>query len=217
MTLVIWNTYKQNKNLQITLAQFEKERIQLQLTALQQQMNPHFMFNSLSVLSELIYENPISANLFIAHFSKVYRYVLDYQEENLIEVSKELEFLESYLALQKTRFGDSLQFNQQVSADAFKHYIPPLALQILIENAIKHNEVSMSNPLTVTLKCIDDFLVVENNLQARVFKDYTRSKEMGLSNLRRTYQLLSNRIPVFTKTTTAFIAQIPMLSSKKVL
>ena len=113
----MWNAFEENRDLQLTLANVEKEKVASQLAALQQKINPHFLFNSLSVLSELTYDDPEKANEFIQEFAKVYRYVLDFKEETLVTVKKEMEFLEAYLFLLKIRFGESLRINNQLEQE----------------------------------------------------------------------------------------------------
>jgi two-component system LytT family sensor kinase len=110
----VWTIFQQNRDLQLTLTKVEKEKVISQLAGLQQKINPHFLFNSLSVLSELVYENPKKADAFIREFTKVYRYVLDFNVETVVTVEKELEFLNAYLFLQKIRFGESLKIEKKI-------------------------------------------------------------------------------------------------------
>lgn len=205
----VWNSIQKNKNLQISLAKAQKERIQSQLSALQQKVNPHFLFNSLSVLSELVYENPIKANTFIEEFTKVYRYVLDVKEETLVLVRKEIEFVNAYIFLQKIRFGNNLNFENRLTKDALNKSIPPLSLQMLVENAIKHNEVSKAKPLYILINNTGEYLVVSNCIQTRLETPY--STGIGISNLKKTYNLIAKIKPEFIKTKTEFIAKLPLI------
>ncbi|MDT0540711.1 histidine kinase [Croceitalea sp. P059] len=205
----VWNSIQKNKHLQISLAKAEKEKIQSQLSALQQKVNPHFLFNSLSVLSELVYENPIKANAFIEEFTKVYRYVLEFKEEILVSVLKEIEFVNAYIFLQKIRFGDNLKFENRLSKDAFNKKIPPLSLQMLIENALKHNEVSKAKPLYISMNDTGEYLVVTNSIQTRL--ETPNSTGVGILNLKKTYDLISKTKPEFIKTKTEFIAKLPLI------
>lgn len=206
-----WNSFEENRNLQLSLANTEKEKVASQLLALQQKVNPHFLFNSLSVLSELVYENPEKANSFIEEFTKVYRYVLDFKEETLVTVKQELEFLEAYLFLQNIRFGDRLQVDIQLSEEVKNHRIPPLSLQLLFENAIKHNRISNTEPLIIQLKSDKSRLIISNNLQHRM--EVKHSKGIGLSTLIKTYALISEEQPDFQETTAAFIVKLPLITT----
>lgn len=205
-----WDIAVQNNQLRLSLSLAEKEKVASQLTALQQKVNPHFLFNSLNVLSELIYDDPKRAEMFIREFANVYRYVLDLNDERVVTVKQELEFLKSYLFLQKIRFGDNLQIEQQLSVDVLEQLIPPLSLQLLFENAIKHNRVSKTDPLHISLYHDQQFLIVTNPLQRR--KDNIHSKGLGLANLRKKYELISNITPQFYATESAFIAKIPFIA-----
>lgn len=206
-----WNAIQQNRDLRLTLSNIEKEKVTSQLAALQQKVNPHFLFNSLSVLSELIYEDQKKADAFVQEFTKVYRYVLDFNTEIVVKVEKELEFLNAYLFLQKMRFGESLKIKTELEDKAINQCIPPLSLQLLFENAIKHNRVCKSEPLLIHLKNSEDYLIVTNTIQPRL--NVIDSKEIGLSNLKKTYNLISKNQPEFQKTETEFIAKIPLINS----
>ncbi|MEN0004339.1 MAG: histidine kinase [Bacteroidota bacterium] len=205
----LWNTFEENRDLQLSLANAEKEKVASQLLALQQRINPHFLFNSLSVLSELIYENPQKANDFIREFAKVYRYVLEFSEETLVSVKKELAFLDAYLFLQKIRFGESLQIDYQLDSEVLDQQIPPLSLQLLFENAIKHNQISKARPLLIKLANQNGHLVITNNLHLRT--TVVDSGGVGLSNLKKTYQLISKDKPAFYKTNASFVAKLPLI------
>lgn len=206
----IWDMIEQNQALQVHLAKAEKDKLRSQVHALQQQVNPHFMFNSLNVLSELIYEDTRKADAFINEFSKVYRYVLDLNEETVVRVEQELAFLQSYLFLQQIRFGESLSIEKEIPERVLHQLIPPLSLQLLFENAIKHNRISKTEPLRIHLTEKEGYLEVRNNLQIR--KDLTSSRSVGLQNLIDKYELLSEQIPNFLATEKEFIAKIPLIS-----
>ena len=205
-----WNINQENRDLQLSLANTEKEKVSLQLAALQQKINPHFLFNSLSVLSELTYEDPGKANDFIREFAKIYRYVLEVNEEVVVTVKQEIEFLKAYLFLQKIRFGESLVIEQDIDPGILGHHIPPLSLQLLFENAIKHNQISKTAPLHIQLENSNGHLMVTNNLQVR--NDIPDSNGVGLSSLKKTYQLISDDVPAFHQTQDHFIAKIPLIT-----
>lgn len=206
----VWNAFKENKDLELSLANAEKEKATSQLVALQQKINPHFLFNSLSVLSELIHEDPQKADNFVQEFTKVYRYVLDFNAETVVTVKMELEFLNAYLFLQKIRFGESLKIENHLESYVLNQYVPPLSLQLLFENAIKHNQVCKLEPLSIQLKNNNGYLIVTNNLQPRL--NVVNSKGLGLSNLKKTYHLISENQPEFYQTAIEFIAKIPLVT-----
>ncbi|MEM9886292.1 MAG: histidine kinase [Bacteroidota bacterium] len=137
-----WYSFQRNRQLEWSLSQLEKEKLATELTALRQQVNPHFLFNSLNVLSELMHENLEKADDFIQHFSRIYRYVLDINQEAVVTVQQEVDFLQSYLFLHQIRFGNDLSMQIELDADALKQFIPPLSLQLLFENVVKHNVIS---------------------------------------------------------------------------
>jgi LytS/YehU family sensor histidine kinase len=138
----------------------------MQYEALKNQVNPHFLFNSLNALSSLIYENPGKAVEFINRLSDVYRYVLDSKDKEAVPLSEELTFVRSYLFLLKARFENNLVAETNISEE--KGYVPPMALQMLIENAVKHNEISDEHPLKISVFEKDQYIYVKNNVQLKV-------------------------------------------------
>lgn len=193
----------------IEAEQLKTERFAQQYQSLKDQLNPHFLFNSLNVLSNLVYDNPDTAAGFIRQLSKIYRYVLDVQHEELVPVQKELEFAENYLALQKIRFEDGLQFNINVQKNT-AGYLPPLSLQLLLENAIKHNEASRAKPLSILISIQGGELVVANNLQPK--KSISEeSTGIGLANIEKRYALLSTENMSIRDTGGSFEVRLPLL------
>ncbi|MEM8526654.1 MAG: histidine kinase [Bacteroidota bacterium] len=207
-TLEIWEMTKRNRKLSVSLAELEKEKMQSQLQALRQQVNPHFLFNSLNVLSELIHEDIEKSDLFIQHFSKVYRYALELNQESVVTVEKELEFLRSYIFLQKIRFGDSLRITTICSQFALQAHVPPLSLQLLFENAIKHNIITATLPLHIEMKCENGTISMKNNLQK--LRD-SAGTGIGLKNLGRKYKLISEQSPRFYIRDGFYIAELPLI------
>ncbi|MCB0838465.1 MAG: histidine kinase, partial [Bacteroidetes bacterium] len=147
----------------------EKEKAVVQYESLKQQLNPHFLFNSLTSLSSLITIDPRTASSFLDSLSKTYRYILKSSEWDVAPLSEELKFGESFVKLQKTRFGEGLQVNFQVEEKDYYRKIVPVTLQNLIENAIKHNILDEEEPLVINVFVEDDYLVVRNNLQKKKF------------------------------------------------
>lgn len=187
----------------------QKENFQAQLQSLKNQVNPHFLFNSLNVLSSLIRKNESQAREFIYRLAKVYRSFLDYSHEQLVPLKKEMELTEAYIYLLSTRFGDSLQFNVNISDAQKDLLLPPGSLQMLVENAIKHNGSTRKKPLTIEIYSKENYLIVKNNLQPRLEK--VTSTKTGLQNIRRRYKFLSDEEVEFTKTEKEFIAKLPLL------
>jgi sensor histidine kinase YesM len=193
--------------------QLKTERFAQQYQSLKDQLNPHFLFNSLNVLSNLVYENPDTAARFIRQLSSIYRYVLEVQQEELVTLKQELNFAENYLSLQKIRFEESLQFHIRVdgSTDGF---LPPLSLQLLLENAIKHNVASMEKSLNIDIMLIDNELIVKNNMQPKSSLP-EESTGVGLSNISKRYELLSEQNISVSDADGSFIVRLPILNIAK--
>jgi PAS domain S-box-containing protein len=191
------------------LIRLQKENLQSQFEVLRQQVNPHFLFNSLNVLTSLIKLEPDLAEKFTEHLSKVYRYVLENKDNDLVDLKTELDFLDAYLFLLNIRFMDKIQVSINIDKEKTDLLILPLALQLLIENAIKHNSMSKKNPLCINL-FIDEnsFLNVVNNLQER--ESYIASTGVGLKNIEHRYLLLELPAPEFIKTDKQFVAKVPL-------
>lgn len=197
----------------IEAEQLKSEKFASQYQSLKDQLNPHFLFNSLNVLSNLVYESADRSSEFIQQLSKIYRYVLDVQNKELVGLEKEVMFAENYLSLQKIRFEQSLEYF--IDVNQMKGWnIPPLSLQLLLENAIKHNIASMEKPLKIFIQQTPDSLIVRNNLQPKLTKEVADSG-IGLENIEKRYALLSNESPKITKTDTEFIVELPLLKLEK--
>jgi two-component system LytT family sensor kinase len=172
-------------------AQLERQNVESQLEGLRNQVNPHFLFNSLNTLAYLIPEDPDRAVRFLQQLSNVYRYVLESRESKIIPLSKELEFLEAYVFLLKERFGDNLKVVIR-GLEANKNFsIVPLSFQMLFENAIKHNVISVDKPLTIEVFAENGHLIVRNNLQKK--NQVMDSTGVGLNNIRDRYRMLTHQ------------------------
>jgi PAS domain S-box-containing protein len=192
------------------LVNLQKENIQSQFDVLRQQVNPHFLFNSLNVLTSLIKIEPDLAEQFSEHLSKVYRYVLENKDDELVTLSTELRFLDAYVFLLNIRFVGKIHVNINIPHEKESSKIVPLAMQLLIENAIKHNTMSKSNPLIINIYIDEEnYLNIINNLQER--PSQIISTGVGLKNIENRYQLLNNTKPQFFKTETQFVAKVPLL------
>lgn len=181
-----------------------------ELQALKLQIDPHFIFNNLSVLSELILENQQLGYEYAENFSKVYRYLLINSKKDSIALEEELKFLDSYIFLIKKRIGDGVVFNISIDENYKSMLIPPLTLQFLVENAIKHNQTLKSNPLEIKIYTLPSKnLVVYNTLSPLLNK--TASAKVGVKNIMNRFELLGERKPLILKTEKDFIAKIPLL------
>ncbi len=196
------------KQEQIVAAELEKEKALVQYDNLKNQLNPHFLFNALSSLNSLIFENPQLASDFLQQLSKVYRYVLENKEKNTVSLQTEINFVNHYIKLLETRFDGGLKVVFEVSEEAKDKMIVPVTLQILIENAAKHNTTSKGFPLVVRIKAEGDWLTVENNLQKR--NAIETSNGHGLENLKNLYHYISDRKVDVVETNDSFTAKIPL-------
>lgn len=200
---------------QLQKEQLERERllkanIQGQLEGLKNQVNPHFFFNSLNTLAYLIPENPEKAENFVQKLSKAYRYILEIRERETVSVEEELNFLDSFTCLLKERFGGNLNISVDVPDHFLQLRIVPLAMQMLFENAIKHNIVSNMYPLTIEVTVEKgNQLVVKNNLQKK--KQVMNSTKVGLENIKKRYSFLSQRQVEIFSTSQSFIVILPLL------
>lgn len=178
---------------------------------LKNQLDPHFLFNSLNVLSSLIEENPVKAQEFTVALSKIYRYVLDQKDKNLISVEEELNFANLYISLLKMRFEDAISVNFLVNEETKSYKIVALSLQLLLENAIKHNIISDKKPLLIEIYQEENYLVVQNSLQKK--QTFEKSSGIGLKNIVQRYQLLSNINVEIVETFNHYKVKLPLISS----
>ncbi len=186
----------------------KKESVEAQYNSLRNQVNPHFLFNSLNALTNLVYQNQDQAVKFIKQLSEVYRYVLDTRNREVVSLTEELKFLESYIFLQQIRFGNKLKIDSKL--DGVKSQVAPLALQMLVENAIKHNTIAEELPLLIKLYEQSGFLVVENNLQKKTILEED-SSGLGLENIKKRYEFLSDRLVEVTENEISFVVRLPII------
>ena len=180
--------------------------------ALKNQLDPHFLFNSLNVLTSLIDEDPQQAQKFTTSLSKVYRYVLEQKDKDLVPVDEELEFARTYIRLLKMRFEDSIVFDIPDRCSNPDAKIVPLSLQLLLENAVKHNVVTKNRPLHISVFEQDGSLVVNNNLQEK--QVVKKSSGVGLQNIRQRYGILTDKQVSIVKTPSDFSVRLPMLTKE---
>ena len=195
----------------IDMEKLKTEQVFTQFQSLKNQVNPHFLFNSLNALSSLVYEDQDKAVSFIRKLSKVYRYVLDKKDEELVKVEDELDFMENFIFLQQIRFGENLKVLIEKS-NIRDGYLPPLALQLLVENAIKHNVISEKDPLSVSIKIEDTYCIISNSIKEKLHKDSTG---IGLANLKARYEYLSKKKMEIENDGIEFIVKLPVLQLDK--
>ena len=186
-----------------------RENSQIKFETLKNQLNPHFLFNSLNVLSSLIKKDSDKAQNFVDEFSSVYRYTLDVIEKPVVELREEIDFAKSFLFLQKIRFDNAVNMEINVDVSKLNYFVPPLAVQTLLENAFKHNKATTENHLKIKIYNENDLLLVVNNLQPKI--KGSDSKGVGLNNLRKRYELLGDELPQFSVTEKEYVAKIPLI------
>lgn len=190
----------------------ERETLQAQLSALQNQVNPHFLFNSLSILSALVHRDAAQAEQFIEHLARTYRYTLEQRDHDLVPLDTELNFIETYAFLLHLRFANKFALHLEVPAAARQRYhVAPLTLQLLVENAVKHNQMSVTQPLCVTISLAGEELLVRNTLRRRPPAYPPTSTNVGLRNIRTRYHLLTQRPVEASEVEGEFVVRIPLL------
>jgi len=199
----------QNQQNRLEIQALKIENLQSQFDALKNQVSPHFLFNSLNSLKTLIRETPEVAQEYLNHLSSVLRYTLQVNENKLVSLNDELQFVESYFFLIKLRFNKNITLVQNINDKLMNFKVPPLALQILIENAIKHNEISKRNSLEISVSTTDDTLVVRNNINKKYSPE--PGAGVGLVNLSNQYRILAGKEILIKKDESNFVVEIPLL------
>lgn len=207
--------FQQLKDVQLKAERLEKEALLSQFEALKNQLSPHFLFNSLSILTSLIHEDVDLSEQFIKRLSKAYRYILEQRNQDLVSLKTELDFIKAYTFLLQIRFEHKFEVLIDVSQESqLQGLIAPLTLQLLVENAVKHNRMSLQERLLVRIYTEADWLMVENPIQAR---DQTEpSTGVGLQNITNRYTLLTDRPVTYGQEDGRFIVKIPLLKSERV-
>ncbi len=201
---------KEAESEKVLRARTEKARAEAELAALKNQIDPHFIFNSLNTLSHLIEDDPIKARQFNDYLADVYRYILQNKSRDLVLVSEEISFLNDYFSLLKIRFDKAIELIISLSHDEMEHYlIPPISLQVLAENAIKHNDFNENQPLLIEIKLEKDELVVYNNLRKKGLRKI--SSKIGLHNLDERYKLTTTKSITIKEEGKYFIVYLPIL------
>lgn len=207
-SVYFFESWRQNVKKTEALA---RENVQSQLETLKNQLDPHFLFNGLNTLASLIDEENKPAQAYLDKLADVYRYVLVNRDKNTVTLDEEMQFLDAYIYLNKMRFRENLQVEKLISPQAYQQQVAPLSLQMLIENAIKHNIVSKEKPLKIRI--LEDekgYLQIENNVQEK--KTFEKSTKVGLQNIINRYKLLSDRQVEISNNADYFKVSIPLLS-----
>lgn len=200
------------KNSLIETEKYKTESANAQLQNLKNQLNPHFLFNNLSVLTSLVYKNQDKAADFINELAKVYRYVLDTKNSELVPLQEELDFINHYIFLQKIRFEDSISFEIKIEESKKSDYLLPMCLQMLVENTIQHNETSQANPLKVLIYTDNDSLVIENPILSR--SDISESTKTGIKNIKQRYSFFTDKKVIVSNNGKVFKVILPLIQKK---
>jgi LytS/YehU family sensor histidine kinase len=201
---------REAENEKLKKEQLERARAEAELEALKNQIDPHFIFNSLNTLSHLIESAPAKAKQFNDNLADVYRYILQNKARELVLLREEMTFLNDYFSLLRIRFEDAVQLQIYVQDEWLDQYlIPPISLQILIENAIKHNEFSDAMPLLIYIKMHNDELIITNQVRKKVLRK--TSSRIGLHNLGERYKLTTNKEITVQEAASDFTVSLPVL------
>jgi LytS/YehU family sensor histidine kinase len=200
---------KKVHGLELTASNLEKDKTEIQYQNLMNQFNPHFLFNSLTSLNSLIYDNQELASEFLEHLSKVYRYLLTNKENKLVSIDSEIDFVESYISLLKIRFEKGIEVDININPVHRFKKIVPVTFQILIENAIKHNIIDAGSPLKISFTSANNYITVSNNIQRKAFVDTSNKK--GLMSLRTMYKFLSPNPLIIEEEDDTFFIRIPVI------
>lgn len=201
---LLLTTQKQESLLEIE--HLKQAHLEARISSLKEQLSPHFLFNTLNTLSTLTEEK--SAKDYVNELSNVYRYVLRYKEHNVSTIEEELNFITSYIYILKTRLEDAINISTEIDEAVMGTMIPPLTLQILLENAVKHNMATSYTPLEIKIFNKDDQLIVQNNIQPKF--SVIPSTGTGLHNITQRYQLLFGKEISIEKGPTYFTVKLPL-------
>ena len=211
ITLIYYSMgfFSQSRDTRIANERLRKEKMAAELNALKSQVNPHFLFNSFNVLSGLIDEDPKQAQVFLSGLSKIYRYILEHRDEDLVSVHAELNFARHFMQLQGMRFESSIDFEVDVKEDHLDRKLPTLSLQLLLENAVKHNGFSKEHPLKLRIESRDQDLLVTNKKRERNM--LSEGSGLGLKNIAQRYELLDKEGFTIAEDTHSFSVNLPLI------
>ena len=195
---------------ELEMEKFQKESMRSQLATLKSHLDPHFLFNNLNILSSLIDKDKDQSQEFLVRFAQVYRTMLLTKVEDLITLEEEMDFISSYIYLIRTRFEENIQFEINIDEDANYSMLPPLTVQLLIENAVKHNIITVERPLKISLNATEKELVIVNTLFEKP-EDIKTKSGTGIKNIKERYKYYSDNDLTFEKTDTEYRVRIPLL------
>lgn len=194
-----------------------RESLRTRFESLKHQVNPHFLFNSLNTLTTLIEEDHPETERFVDELTEVYRYVLDSKKWQLVTLEKELNFVNTYMFLQRMRFGNNVVLTNNIKEECkLMHLLPPLTIQLLVENAIKHNIVSKDKPLYLSIDLVDDYVFICNNLQKKSNPSMGNTG-IGLRNIKARYSYLTNKEVIIEQLEKTFCVKIPILENSEII
>lgn len=209
LLFLLWHSFLSFQKNAIETERLKRQQLESEFAVLKSQISPHFLFNSLNVLSSIVHKNEEEAETFIRKLSDIFQYVLSNSTKDKIALEQEINFIQSYLYLLKVRFRKSLNFKIDIHPSSNVGKIPPLTLQILVENAIKHNEVSQDNPLHIDISQKNNYVIVSNNLQKRMYQE--ESLHIGLKNLEGRFSFFTDLPMKVEESQDAFIVQVPLI------
>jgi LytS/YehU family sensor histidine kinase len=209
--VMIIRLLNQKQSVQIENETLKSEALQRQFESLKNQLSPHFLFNSLTALKTLINESPSVAQDYVNNLSKALRYTLQSNEKQLVTLKEEMDFTESYLFLVKMRFDTNLTVKIQTAEEYMIYRLPPLTVQTLVENAVKHNEVSKRNPLTLTIRTTESpSLIVRNTINEKITSE--DGTGIGLANLSKQFQLIHGKDITISNENNEFSVEVPLIN-----
>ena len=208
LLIIILYTFKKIEAEKLKAEKLKTQNEQAKFESLKAQLDPHFLFNNLNVLTALIEENPEKAEKFVVQLSDIYKYVLQQKDHTTVSLNDELSFSKKYLELLKARFENALIYDLPEISDTSKK-IPPMSLQILLENIVKHNQIDDNHPLKIDIAIKDDYLIVKNNKNPK--KTHTESKGLGLELIKKRLELLTKKPVIIENGNENFIVKIPLI------
>jgi len=211
---ILIHYFRNWKETELMAERLKKENIQSKFEVLKNQIDPHFFFNSLSVLTSLVYKDANQSAEYITQLSKMYRYILEGKNQSLASVDDELKFLDSYIFLIKVRYNENICFEIKIADDLRNSvYLPKNSLQMLVENAIKHNRFDDDEPLIVRISANNEYILVANNKNKRELIE--GSSRIGLENIKKRYELIGDHELLIEETDMSFTVKLPKLSSNE--
>mgnify|MGYP006290097345 CR=1 FL=1 len=202
-------SFKRQQDSLLQAARLQRENVSLRFETLKKQLDPHFLFNSLNVLSSLIRKDVSKSQDFIDEFSSIYRYTLEVIDKPVVTLDQEIQFARSYLFLQSIRFENALQVDMDLAQDKLEQLVPPLSVQSLLENALKHNIATENDPLQIHIRSLASGLLISNKLQSK--PDEIQSSGIGFENLKSRYSLISDALPEVKMTEDEYIVTLPYI------